>query len=113
MAAYEQVLDPLLGSLGLSALAAALPLLVLFVLLGIVRMAAWKASLVALVVALAVAVLVYPMPVVPALLSASLGAAFGFFPILRIVINAIWGPQHDRHDRAFRRPAAVVHAGQR
>lgn len=87
---YEQVLDPLLGSLGLSALAAALPLLVLFVLLGIVRMAAWKASLIALVVALAVAVLVYPMPVVPALLSASLGAAFGFFPILWIVINAIW-----------------------
>ncbi|SFS75362.1 L-lactate permease [Saccharopolyspora flava] len=87
---YEQVLDPLFGSLGWSALAAALPLLVLFLLLGLVRMAAWKASLIALVVSLAIAVLVYPMPVGPALLSATLGAAFGFFPILWIVINAIW-----------------------
>ncbi|GAB3678786.1 L-lactate permease [Saccharopolyspora tripterygii] len=87
---YQQVLDPLFGSLGLSALAAALPLLVLFVLLGVVRMAAWKASLISLLVALVVAVLVYPMPVGPAVLSATLGAAFGFFPILWIVINAIW-----------------------
>lgn len=87
---YQQVLDPLFGSLGWSALAASLPLLVLFALLGIVRMTAWKASLVALAVALGVAVLVYPMPVDQAVLAATLGAAFGFFPILWIVINAIW-----------------------
>ena len=87
---YQQILDPLFGSLGLSALAAALPLLVLFALLGFVRMTAWKASLIALAVSLAVAVFVYPMPVDQALLSATLGAAFGFFPILWIVINAIW-----------------------
>lgn len=87
---YEQVLDPLGNSLGLSSLAAALPLVVLFVLLGVVRMTAWKASLIALVVALGVATLVYPMPVDQALLSATLGAAFGFFPIMWIVINAIW-----------------------
>ncbi|WP_263249269.1 L-lactate permease [Saccharopolyspora rosea] len=87
---YRQILDPLLGSLGWSALAASLPLLVLFALLGIVRMTAWKASLIALVVSVLVAVLVYPMPVDQALLSATLGAAFGFFPILWIVINAIW-----------------------
>ncbi len=87
---YQQILDPLFGSLGLSALAAALPLVVLFALLGFVRMTAWKASLIALAVALAVAVFVYPMPVDQALLSATLGAAFGFFPILWIVINAIW-----------------------
>ncbi|MEU6131519.1 L-lactate permease [Saccharopolyspora sp. NPDC047091] len=87
---YQQILAPLFGSLGWSALAAALPLLVLFALLGIVRMTAWKASLVALAIALAVAVFVYPMPVDQALLSAVLGAAFGFFPILWIVINAIW-----------------------
>ena len=87
---YQQVLDPLLGSLGWSALASALPLVVLFALLGIVRMTAWKASLLALAVALLVAVVVYPMPVDQALLSATLGAAFGFFPILWIVINALW-----------------------
>lgn len=87
---YQQILAPLFGSLGWSALAAALPLLVLFALLGVARMTAWKASLIALAVALAVAVFVYPMPVDQALLSAVLGAAFGFFPILWIVINAIW-----------------------
>lgn len=87
---YQQVLAPLSGSLGWSALAAALPLLVLFALLGLARMTAWKASLLALVVALLVAVFVYPMPIDQALLSATLGAAFGFFPILWIVINALW-----------------------
>ncbi|MFR9729565.1 L-lactate permease [Saccharopolyspora sp. MS10] len=87
---YQQVLAPLFGSLGWSALAASLPLLVLFALLGLVRMTAWKASLIALAVALAVAMVIYPMPADQALLSAALGAAFGFFPILWIVINAIW-----------------------
>jgi lactate permease len=87
---YQQILDPLFGSLGWSALAASLPLLVLFALLGIARMTAWKASLIGLAVAVLVAVLVYPMPADQALLSATLGAAFGFFPILWIVVNAIW-----------------------
>ena len=87
---YQQILDPLFDSLGWSSLAASLPLLALFALLGIARMTAWKASLIALAVALAVAVFIYPMPADQALLSATLGAAFGFFPILWIVINAIW-----------------------
>lgn len=87
---YQQVLAPLAGSLGWSALAAALPLIALFALLGVVRMTAWKASLLSLAIALLVSVLVYPMPVDQALLSATLGAAFGFFPILWIVINALW-----------------------
>ena len=54
--------DTPLGSLGLSALVAALPLLVLFVLLGGLRVRAWLASLIALLVALLVAVIVYGMP---------------------------------------------------
>nr|WP_218936290.1 L-lactate permease [Actinomadura citrea] len=69
---------------------AALPLAVLFVLLGGVRMRAWPASLIALAVALAVAVWTYGMPADQALLAASEGAAFGFYPILWIVINALW-----------------------
>ena len=40
--------------------------------------------------AIAVAVLVYGMPIGQALLAGTEGAAFGFFPILWIVINAIW-----------------------
>jgi lactate permease len=87
---YRQVLDPVAHSLAWSSLVAALPLLTLFVLLGIVRMRAWVASVIALVVALVVAVWAYGMPVGQALLAGTDGAAFGFFPILWIVINAIW-----------------------
>jgi lactate permease len=87
---FEQVLDPVAGSLGLSALCAVLPLLALFVLLGALKVKAWIAGLVALVVAILVATVLYSMPVDQALLSATEGAAFGFFPILWIVLNAIW-----------------------
>ena len=87
---YRQVLDPVAHSVALSALFAALPLLVLFVLLGVVRLTAWISSLIALAVALVIATVVYPMPPAQAGLSATLGAAFGVFPILWIVVNAIW-----------------------
>jgi lactate permease len=87
---YRQVLDPVADSLGWSSLFAALPLLALFVLLGALRMRAWLAALLSLLVAILVAVFVYPMPVGQSLLAASEGAVFGFFPILWIVINAIW-----------------------
>jgi lactate permease len=87
---YQQVLDPIAGSLGLTSIFAALPLIALFVLLGAVRMKAWMASLIALAIAIGVAVFVYPMPFGQALLAGTEGAAFGFFPILWIVINAIW-----------------------
>jgi lactate permease len=87
---YRQVLDPVSDSIALSAIFAALPLLVLFVLLGILRITAWISSLIALAVALLVATVVYPMPVDQAALAGSLGAAFGVFPILWIVVNAIW-----------------------
>ncbi|PRY45042.1 L-lactate permease [Umezawaea tangerina] len=87
---YQPVLDAVSGSLGLTALFAALPLVALFLLLGVVRMRAWLAALLSLLIAVLVAVFVYPMPVGQALLAASEGAAFGFFPILWIVINAIW-----------------------
>ena len=90
LADYRQVYDPLGNSLGLSSLVAALPLVTLFVLLGVVRMRAWLASLIGLGVALIVAVAAYSMPVGDAVNSGLLGAAFGFFPIMWIVINAIW-----------------------
>ena len=87
---YQQVLDPVGGSLGLSAIFAVLPLATLFVLLGGLRMKAHWASLIALAVALAVATIAYPMPVGQALDAAALGAVFGLFPIMWIVVNAIW-----------------------
>src|SRR5205814_9739335 len=60
------------------------------VLLGVVRMRAWLASIIGLAVALVVAVAAYSMPIGDAVNSGLLGAAFGFFPIMWIVINAIW-----------------------
>ena len=87
---YQPVLDAVGGSLFLTALVAMLPLLTLFVLLGGLRLTAWKAALISLAVAVLVAVIAYRMPAVQALLAGTEGAAFGFFPILWIVINAIW-----------------------
>ncbi|MDQ1481957.1 MAG: lactate permease, partial [Actinomycetota bacterium] len=90
ISAYRPVLDAVGGSLLLTALLAMLPLLTLFVLLGALRMTAWKAALISLGVSLAVAIFAYSMPVGQALLATTEGAAFGFFPILWIVISAIW-----------------------
>src|SRR5437763_11145706 len=87
---YKIHTNPVGHSVALSAIFAALPLLTLFLLLGVLRMKAWLAALISLAVALVVAVLVYAMPVGQALLSASEGATFVFFPILWIVLNAIW-----------------------
>jgi lactate permease len=87
---YTQDFDPVSGSLGLTAIFAALPLIVLFLLLGGVRMKAQWAALIALGVAIAVALIVYGMPAGQTALSASEGAAFGLFPIMWIVVTAIW-----------------------
>jgi lactate permease len=87
---YQQVFDPVSDSLGLSSIFAALPLVTLFVLLGGVKMAAQWAALIALAVAFVVAIAVYGMPVGQAVDVALEGAAFGLWPIIWIVINAIW-----------------------
>ena len=87
---YTQDFDPVSSSLGLSSIFAVLSVLTLFVLLGGVRMAAQWASLIALSVAILVALIVYGMPIDQTLLSASEGATFGLFPIMWIVVTAIW-----------------------
>ncbi len=90
LATFQPDIQSVGDSLTASALVAALPLLTLFVLLGGLRITAWAAGLVSLGVALVVAVAAFSMPVDQALLVATWGAAFGFFPILWIVISAIW-----------------------
>jgi lactate permease len=87
---YEQVLDPVGGSLFATALFAALPLITLFVLLGGLKLKAHWAALASLAMAIVVAVAVYSMPGGQALDAAVLGACFGLFPIMWIVWNAIW-----------------------
>jgi lactate permease len=90
LAVYNQVFDPVGDSLFASALVAMIPLVTLFVLLGGLRWKAHWAALSALLAALLVAIIVYGMPVGMALSSAVEGAAFGIFPIMWIVWNAIW-----------------------
>ena len=87
---YQQVYDPVAGSLVLSTLVALIPIVVLFVLLAGIRMAAQWASLISLAVAIVIAVLVNGMPIGLALDSTLFGAAFGLFPIIWIVINAMF-----------------------
>jgi lactate permease len=87
---YKQVFDPVGDSLGLSSIFAAIPIVVLFVLLGGVKMKAHWAALIALGSAILVALIVYGMPVGQTLDSAAEGAVFGVFPIMYIVFMALW-----------------------
>jgi lactate permease len=90
MPTFEQIYEPVAGSLVLSTLVAAIPIVVLFVLLAGFRVAAHWSSLASLALALIIAVAVYGMPVSLALNSTLAGIAFGLFPIVWIVINAIF-----------------------
>src|SRR5829696_3962321 len=90
MSTFEQIYYPIAGSLLLSTLVALIPIAVLFILLAVLRVAAQWASLASLAVAFIIAVLVYGMPLGLAANSTLNGIAFGLFPIVWIVINAIF-----------------------
>jgi lactate permease len=113
---YTQMFDPVSHSFGLSSLVAVLPLATLFILLGVLKVKAYLASLAALLVALVTAVVVYGMGLDQAVLAGSEGAVFGFFPIMWIVINAIWIYNltvFSGHFDVLRRSFAGVSADQR
>ncbi len=79
-----------LGSVGVSALIAALPVVTLLGLLAFWHVRAHLAALAALLVAAVIAVAIYQMPVRLTLAAAVYGGAFGLFPIGWIVLNAIF-----------------------
>jgi lactate permease len=87
---FQQDPRAVADSLTLSALCAMIPLAVLFLLLGGLKVRAWISGLVSLLVALVVAVALFGMPAGQAVSAAIDGGLFGFFPILWIVINAVW-----------------------
>ena len=86
---WQHNYEPIAGSLGVSAVVAAIPIVVLFLMLGVFRKPAWMSALSALVSALLVALVAYGMPVQLAIISAIYGAAFGIFPIAWIVFASI------------------------
>jgi lactate permease len=87
---YQQVYDPVAHSLGLTAIFAALPLTLMFIMLGVFKRSPQLSALVSLIACLAVATLIYPMPFGVALNSGLFGVAFAVMTIGWILINAMW-----------------------
>jgi lactate permease len=87
---YQQVYDPVAHSLGLTSIFAAIPLTLMFIMLGVFKRSPQLSALVSLLATLAVATLVYPMPLSAALSSGLFGVAFAILTIAWILVNAMW-----------------------
>src|SRR5678815_4655055 len=87
---WEQNYQPIADSLGMSALVAVIPIVVLFVMLGALRKPAWMSALAALASAFIIALAAYGMPLQLTIASTLFGAAFGLFPIAWIVFSSIF-----------------------
>ena len=87
---FQVFTDAIGGSVGLSALVSTLPLLTFFVMLLGVKTSAHLSGLVALGAAILVAVFGFNMPVGMAVSSAFRGGLFGLFPIVFVILTAIW-----------------------
>jgi lactate permease len=86
---FHQLLTPVAGSLVLSFIVAALPVLTVLVLLGVLRRPAWQASLAGLAVGLIIAIAIWDLPPGLAVDSALNGAVFALWPVMWIVVNAL------------------------
>ena len=90
MESFTPTTDAVGSSVALSALLALVPLLVFFLLLAFAKTKAYIAGAWALLSALVIAVVGFGMPVGLAVLSATQGAAFGLFPVVWIIVMAVW-----------------------
>ena len=86
---WPQPLDPL-HSVALSALAAALPLVIVLVLMGGLRKSGLFASVCGFATAVLLALFLWQMPAVLVLWSAVYGIVYALWPILWIVFAALW-----------------------
>ena len=86
---FTPEIAPVLDSLTVSALVALVPLVTIFVTLGLLKWKAHWAGLTAVAAAILVAVVFFGMPAHLAALAATEGAVFGLFPIMWIVFTAI------------------------
>ncbi|HKM63954.1 MAG TPA: L-lactate permease [Acidisphaera sp.] len=86
---FAQLLTPIGGSLGLSFVVAALPIVVVLIVLGVLQRPAWQASIGGLIVALLIAIGLWEMPASLALDSVANGMVFALWPVMWIVVNAL------------------------
>ncbi len=86
---WTQIYNPL-GNLFLSALVAGIPLYILFYMLAVRRSPGHFAALFGTGSAILLAIACWKMPVLLALDATLMGAAFGIFPIVWIILTAIW-----------------------
>jgi len=87
---FHQLLTPVADSLALSFLVAVLPIATVLILLGILRRPAWQAALAGLIVGLIIAVAVWHLPASIAGAAAVSGGVFALWPVMWIVINALF-----------------------
>ncbi len=85
----HQILTPVAASLLLSSLVAAIPVLVVLVMLGALQRPAWQASAAGLAAGLVLAVAVWRFPAGMAINAAFAGAVFALWPVMWIVFSAL------------------------
>ena len=90
MEAWTQIYDPISKSIGISALVAGIPIYALFYLLAVKRMKGHIAGGIASLLALVLGILVWGIPASTAIGSYTYGFVYGLFPIVWIVVTAIW-----------------------
>lgn len=89
MQTWQQLYSPL-GSLGLSALAAVIPIVFFFLALAVFRLKGHVAGSITLALSILVAIFAFQMPVDMALAAAGYGFAYGLWPIAWIIVAAVF-----------------------
>ena len=87
---FQQVYDPVSGSVVASAIVAALPLVVIAILLAVLRRPPWQAAVAAAGTAAALSWAVWGMPARLTLAAFTQGMAFGLWPISWVVFSAVF-----------------------
>jgi lactate permease len=87
---FQQLLTPVGDSVTLSFFVAILPIATVLILLGVLKRPAWQAALAGLVVGLIIAVTTWQLPAPIAFSAAANGAIFALWPVMWIVINALF-----------------------
>ncbi|MFJ1573917.1 lactate permease LctP family transporter [Pseudomonas sp. NPDC088322] len=89
MQTWQQIYSPL-GSLGLSALAAVIPIVFFFLALAVFRLKGHVAGSITLGLSILVAIFAFNMPVDMALAAAGYGFLYGLWPIAWIIVAAVF-----------------------